>query len=314
MLASEFIVVFHETASGYTPRSATLNQMLHTAGGSVNMMPIVRIAYPTWDALAIAGISAGLALPEHLARSFGARAGAITAHDFGRKWRSVVSMQRDRLAILRDARSVRSALALLDDPADDACWPCTLELYEAALSRIKENAANTSAIEAEITTLRAEILAQTAERLRLETAKGSHFRARIAPRQTLIGAAGVIKSPETDQLALEMKIRAADYDRPIEAARVAIRAGRQRIKSLRIQKRFVERNDEATAARRQIADLTRQVQLARLSRVRDAFLTSESLPHTNARPTAWWLPLLDPSGAWFQAIVEGAEARLEIIG
>jgi len=40
-------------------------------------------------------------------------------------------------------------------------------------------------------------------------------------------------------------------------------------------------------------------------------LTLESLEHTHLRPTAWWLPLVDGSGARFEAMVAGTEARLE---
>ena len=54
--------------------------------------------------------------------------------------------------------------------------------------------------------------------------------------------------------------------------------------------------------------------MARLDLVRNAYLTIEGLEHTQLRPTAWWLPLVDPSGAWFDAVVAGTQARLEPLG
>ena len=53
--------------------------------------------------------------------------------------------------------------------------------------------------------------------------------------------------------------------------------------------------------------------MARLDLVRDAYLTTESLEHTQLRPTSWWLPLVDPTGAWFEAMAAGTQARLEAL-
>jgi hypothetical protein len=53
MLAGEFVIVFHETASGYTDRTLAMNDAIRAAGTDLPLLPIVRIAYPTWDSLAI---------------------------------------------------------------------------------------------------------------------------------------------------------------------------------------------------------------------------------------------------------------------
>ena len=51
--------------------------------------------------------------------------------------------------------------------------------------------------------------------------------------------------------------------------------------------------------------------MTQLETVLAAFLTAEGLEHTQLRPSAWWLPLVDPSGAWLDAMASGTKARLE---
>ncbi|OYT74481.1 MAG: hypothetical protein CFK49_08095, partial [Armatimonadetes bacterium JP3_11] len=52
-----------------------------------------------------------------------------------------------------------------------------------------------------------------------------------------------------------------------------------------------------------------EAERARLELIRCAFLTSEGLAQTHARPAAWWFLLL--SHEWFRACTEGLQARIE---
>ena len=52
MIASEFLVVFHETASGYTSLTQAMNAHMAKNGVPLALNPIVRLSYPTWDTLA----------------------------------------------------------------------------------------------------------------------------------------------------------------------------------------------------------------------------------------------------------------------
>ena len=66
MIAEEHLVVFHETASAYTSATQAMNARLAGYGLPQTLYPIVRLNYPTWDALASAprrGRSAFAAAP-----------------------------------------------------------------------------------------------------------------------------------------------------------------------------------------------------------------------------------------------------------
>jgi hypothetical protein len=113
MLAREFIVVFHETASGYTDRTQAMNEELRKQGVPVPTHPIVRLAYPTWDALA-AVPDAEFRLPAHLALSFGSVNGVISAPEFAGSWRHAVQSRKDQLGEIKLLSRVREAMAYLE--------------------------------------------------------------------------------------------------------------------------------------------------------------------------------------------------------
>jgi hypothetical protein len=101
------------------------------------------------------------------------------------------------------------------------------------------------------------------------------------------------------------------FDEPLQICFERINATKILLAQFRRQRRLLERSAEALQARAKIREIVREAQMARLELVRKAYLTIESLEHTNLRPTAWWLPLVNPSGEWFTAIVAGTKARWE---
>ena len=132
------------------------------------------------------------------------------------------------------------------------------------------------------------------ERQEMERRKGEDFR-RMA-------------RPLTER---EIAARAQAFDAPIESLRERIQATRALLSEFRRQRRRLERGPEAAAARARLTEIVQGAQMARLELVRNAFLTLEGLEHTQLRPSAWWLPLVDPSGAWLDAMASGTKARLE---
>ena len=51
--------------------------------------------------------------------------------------------------------------------------------------------------------------------------------------------------------------------------------------------------------------------IGKQGRIANAIRTIDGLPHANLRPSAWWFPLADPSGAWFDRVAESAQLYLE---
>ncbi len=309
MLAAEFIVLFHETASGYTPRTAAMNDEIRAAGITLDLKPIVRIAYPTWDALATANVSTPIQLPDHLAHSFGAS--TLPASEIGARWREVVATQKGELRRLTDARKPRAVLAILEavDASGD-CWTCDIADYERALASLTATQAKCAEHKSRIALLREHVREDTQARLQAERDKGDDFRRAAWP---LMQEAQTAADPDAvgEKIYAEEVRRKRTYDATIAGCQERIRAGKVEIKHLRAACRAIERSADCIEQRQTIEQITLRIELARTELIRKAFITAEALPHTQARPSAWWLPTVDPSGAWFRAIIAGTQARLE---
>ena len=311
MLAAEFLVVFHETASGYTTATQAFNAGLREAGLSPVLYPLVRLRYPTWDALASAPASAALRLPAHLAQAFGQE--TLAAPLFAARWRGAVEGQRRRLRESQVPHKLRDLLQYLDAQGA-GCWCDRLEEYEAALNTLKEVAGQSGVLGERVAEHRRQMAQWTQERLILEARKGEDWRRNVQPlreriRQT--GAAGEDTSRWQRDVDRQSAIRATAFDGPLGETRERITATRLLLQEFRRQRRRLERSPQARQARARIAEITREAQMARLHLVRNAFLTVESLEHTNYRPTAWWLPMVTPGGEWLSAMAAGTQARLE---
>ena len=310
MIASEFLVVFHETASGYTTMTQAMNAHLAANGLPLALHPIVRLSYPTWDTLAAVLPETTLRLPSHLAATFGAD--TISAPDFSRRWREVVSASRLLLRQSRDLPSLRALLGFLEG-RDAQCWCDHLDEYEAALKTLAEIARHSETLRGRIEEHGEEMAVWQKERQELERRKGDDWRQHLKPLMAQRDTAHDAKEAAQWQRQIDRQtaIRATAFDEPIAVCRERIAATRYLLAEFKHHRREMEHGPEASEARTKIAEITRAAQMARLELVRSAFLTVESLEHTQLRPTSWWLPLLDPTGGWFGALTAGTQARLE---
>lgn len=311
MIASEFLVVFHETASGYTTLTQKLNQGLAAAGVSLTLYPIVRLTYPTWDALAALPETTTLTLPPHLAATF--KRDSLTAPEFARDWHGVIEAQRQTLRESQDLHRPRDLMNSLEG-RDSHCWCDRLSDYEQALGVLKGIAAKSRTLGERMAEHREQLEMWQNERQGLEQRMGDDWRTNVQPLRERLKRAeahGEDTHGLERDIARQIATRARAFEEPLQVCQERIRATRTLLAEFRRQRRLLERNVEAQQARATIAEIVRDAQLARLDLVRNAFLTIEGLEHTQLRPTAWWLPLVDPSGQWFAAMVAGTKARLE---
>ena len=300
MIAAEHLVVFHETASAYTSATQAMNAHLAAHGLPQRLYPLVRLTYPTWDALA-AVPGAAFRLPPHLAATFGTE--TITALEFAAQWHEVAEKCRKILGESKSLASPRRLMSYLEDH-DARCWCAERPEYDKALDTLKRMAEQTETLRGRVEEHGEEVRVWQAERQDLERRKGEDFRRSVQPL-----LAGL---PETQaQIGRQEAIRAHAFDEPIAVLRERITATRTLLAEFRRQRRRLERSPEAVAARARLSEIVQDAQMARLELVRNAFLTLEGLEHTQLRPSAWWLPLVDSSGAWLAAMAAGTKARLE---
>ncbi len=345
MLAKEFIFVFHEKASSYTPRTQKMNDALREAGLELDLHPMLRLKYATWDALS--QTRAVFDLPPHLESAFGQK--SLPAGEFAARWSDVCESQDALRADLKNCRSPRELLAFLSRSFGGA-WTTRSEEFQAAHATISAMHEQTSTLKSEIESLRDEARRVTLQAAQIERTKGEDFRANLNPlRQRLFdikegqaNRAGNVEMDaatgkprklskderETTRLqferenqelaALREQIAACEHERQrfdaqISALRETARQKRALAKQKVREKLSIERSEEVAAARQTRRELRYEAELERLRRTRDALMTSEGLRYTNYRPTAWWFPLVSPDGKWLDQLVATAQLRVEEI-
>lgn len=339
MLAREMIFVFHEKASAYTKLTQKMNASMRAAGIDLDLHPMLRLKYSTWDALA--GVNTEFCLPPHLVRAFGKK--VISASEFAARWEAVCQEQDALRENLKACRSPRELLNTLGREGE--YWRNAAIEYSQAREIIAGVSERAKELQKQIEELRERKQAFTQNAIAVERKKGEAFRAEILPLREKIrdlhqemaartnpldengqprklSKAERAQNAELDRTAQEevktlraviaqMQPERARYDQEIAMWRSAAVRAREEARVLTSQRVEVEKSQEAQAARATIARWEYEAELERLRRVRDAIATSEGLRYTNLRPTAWWLPLVSPDGVWFEQLVATAQARVE---
>jgi hypothetical protein len=309
MIAAEFLVVFHETASGYTPTTRAFNDRLRVCGINLNINPLIRLKYATWDSLQNVDETIRFTLPDHLAAAFGKR--RISASEFGATWRDIVRNQEDLLSKLA---AISSPKMLMDFLAarEGGQWATLRAKYISALEDLRSYRQNTTAIwakELDHRTRRGELITH---RLQLEREMGNHWRTVIQPLYAALQTAQSDRSASIEmELARELNIRSTRYTLPLQKIQSEAAIGRREARRLRIERRSLERSQEIVEARAKLKAIILEVERARMETVKTAFLTVDGLTHTDYRPTAWWFTLVDPTNKWIDAVRQTASARWE---
>ncbi|KAG8526085.1 uncharacterized protein KY384_000077 [Bacidia gigantensis] len=288
MLAQEFIFVFSEEGSLYVSRTRQMNNALAKAGVPLDMRPILRMRYDTWDALAVSETT--LRPAAHLAATFDQP--TLPASEFAATWRHVVAEQRALCERLAELKKPLDLMAFLQEREPDGNWAAQIRAYHDAqdcLLTLREDAA---ALQAQVNAYYVRLRTLGALRQSVQTAKGQHHRSMTewTPEQEATREAFTRREREI-----------AREKRGICANVVALKAQRWNI----------ERGAEAVECRSRRSGIADQAESARMRLIRNALLTTEGLTHTAHRPSAWWFPLADTSGAWFRRLVDTTELYTE---
>lgn len=286
MLAREFIFVFNEEGSGYVTRTCRMNDLLRAQGVPVEVHPILRLRYATWDALKKG--KATLALPEHLAATFGQK--QIPSGDFGDRWRTVVTEQQALLDHLKTRTRPRDLLAFLAE-REGGDWVERQTAYETTLAKLHYLHGEATRLQREVQEAYALLAVTRRDIVSTEAKKGDHFRRVQALRQ------------ETPWSDAEREERAA-FDARLKSLCQGRRELLDRVRALKARRLAWERSAENRTARRQRQEIEQGAAQARLRLVRNALLTVHGLTHTQHRPSAWWIPMVDASGEWFARIAQ----------
>jgi hypothetical protein len=306
MLCAEFIMVFMETGSAYLPRTRDMLRRLRAGGLPVDLHPLVRMRLRALDSLA--AVDTEFRLPEHLAQAFGRP--RTSAADFARDWRAAA---RDQRRLAQDLRAVRSSCDLTPfiPHADHPRWFRAMEAATRANARLLALQRRADALRHKGLALRAREDEVARELADLERRRGELNRATLRP---LKRALPDLPAHDRERAHAEL----ARADRAGRALLLALEAKLSERRALRHRRRLLaqdlrklERGPTAAAARRTLARVERIAEAARHRLVRNALLAAESLPHADVRPSAWWLPAVDPAGHWAAEIARTARYRLE---
>ncbi len=315
MLAREFLFVMNEEGSPYVWRTRRMNQYLREHGIEWNIYPILRLVYPTWDTMGDED-DLTITLPEPLANAFGKS--QIQTVEFSRRWREVVEEQKALLETIRHLTSPREMLEFLAQREGEE-WHRLRQEYDGHIATLRELRLQAEAIHQRIHSLYAHIEAWKEEYQRIEREKGENYRQTIKPlkeRLWELVQQGITSGEEVTRIHEQIRQHEQErtrFDRELQQRREWIAEARAEVARLKPQRQMLERGEQNQRARQRAMEIERRAELRKMELVRQAILVSEGLVHTNHRPTFWWIPLVDPSGRWFDRIVQQTRLYLEEI-
>jgi hypothetical protein len=290
MLASEFVFIFHEGASGYVHYSRDFHQKLGDFAPKLN--PILRVKYSTWDALA--ECRQWLKMPTPFVQPFGAE--EMSTESFAGRWSMVVLEQQK---LLKDLSTIRRPLDLANYLAQNsgASWSDIADRYKKLHAQLE----NLHQQLTEIKQRKQSALKNWRDAKQdvdaAQHAQGRHWREFIFEKNP---------SPKEEQ---DRENLIAEVKRLSEVAKEKLLA----YQVIQTEQDILVRSQEVIKAHEQRRDLELELELKRLKLVRQAVTVTKGLVKSGLRPSAWWFPLLCPDGGWFRATTATAEYYLESI-
>ena len=290
MVASEFVLAFHEGASAYVSHTRELNNLLATAGIDFRPNPILRIAHETWDSLC--DTSLWFRLPEPLRGPFGAE--VVSGPTIGGAWRCVGEQQREALKMLGEARNLTYLIATLHK-VKGGRWENLAAEYESLRASLTPLEEKMHRIRDEVEKTYSRLRQIKQNWLNAERERGEHF------RSSVLGKSGDDEVHRTRN----------GFGERIQELRVERRRLRERLRELRAEQAEAAASPEIQRARERRREIEREAELARLRCVQEALMATEGLEKTNRRPSGWWFSVVSPDGTWFNNLLSNVSLRLE---
>ncbi len=311
MFTSEFVFVLNQEGSPYVSLTKQMARKLSAEGLALRLHPILRLHYRTWDSLA--EVDTRFRLPAHLAAGFGKPVGS--AKEFARRWRSVTKHQRKLLKALSRTRCYRELMQLLAEEADPGWQERVKEYVEARAELLKiqqavaEQKRRAGALRHQIRELELSL-----SRLQRQRGRLSRLVKGLQSQHDHQEKTGTSEK----ELVATRRERQRYQEEELPRVRRQLQQSRVKLKMLTAERektvagyRALETGPAAREARSARMKLEAEAETARLRLATRAIRITRSLTYTDRRPTAWWLPVVDPSGNWFEALMQSTELSLE---
>lgn len=291
MLASEFVFAFHEGASSYVKVSRAMHARLReSTGWDATLNPILRVRYATWDALR--PVPTWFRLPGVLQRAFGTE--ELPAGSFAERWKSVGEEQEALLAELGKCPRSNCLIKMLDRRLGGS-WKRLSEEYVSLNGRLETLESDLQTLSEERDAAYERLRECRRARTQAEWAKGEHWRAELFER-------------EPSEEALEER---AWLSEAVDAAIHALSLAEAALREVRHRQADKVRDEAVQRARARRREIELEAELKRARLVREAVVSSRGLRAAERRPSAWWMPVVSPDGAWFRETIRTAQAWLE---
>lgn len=290
MLSREFVFVFHEGASSYVKHTRRFHDLLAERGYSDHYNPILRLRYSTWDSLQ--ACCSWFRMPDTLKGAFGTE--ELCAPSFSARWRDVAKLQQVRLERLSELKRPLDLIRFLEEEVGGA-WKALAAEYQELHLKLEGLAESVRELQRERHACYAELRQLKNQRVEAERAKGDHWRDRIFEK---------IPVPDDFKRRDELTSAVDGYVRRIEETHTAV-AELMRRQTGRVSSAEVRSWHD----RRRAIEL--EAELKRMRLIRQSIIAGRGLEKAALRPSAWWFPLVCPSGKWFKETIRTAEVYLE---
>jgi hypothetical protein len=310
MLCAEAVMILTETGSSYIPQTERMLAAMAKEGVAIDLYPILRLRLNPWDALR--GCHVQFKLPIHLAHAF--ERDTLCGGEFAKNWRRVVEERRKMLLRLGEMLSPSEFIAYMGHE-EHAAWFERLERSAKANAVLLDVQRKVDELRHESIELRLKEDALQDDLGDIETRRGEFNRKTLRPLKRQLDALGNDAAPE-DRKGLEERHHAAAAEG--EAQLIALESMRDERRKLIADRkaigrkiRAIERSGDAQSARRIQREVLEHGMRARLQLAQHSLRTVEGLIHGDARPSAWWVDAVDPSGRWLAHIRCGARCWIE---